>query len=189
MNSFCAYLTCLLHVSDPGGMDDEYQAVFLRADGGRRALDFSEGKPGISHWLQWFRVSQIGIGYGARGRRLFRHPHLCEPDSGHRQAGVVAVIRGRGVFSLLRFRARLLGSAAGFFDKNARRATCHFFDMQKQHGFSWTERKTAHSRLAGRARCADGRPASAANDRGSNSHARFSLALASVDLFFSPRGV
>jgi glycosyltransferase involved in cell wall biosynthesis len=43
-------------------------------------------------------------------------------------------IHGRGVH-------HYYVATLGEFLKKRRRATCHFLDMQKEHGFSWTERK------------------------------------------------
>jgi glycosyltransferase involved in cell wall biosynthesis len=43
MNSFCAYLTCLLHISDPVAWMMSIQPVFLRADGEVEHWTFPKG--------------------------------------------------------------------------------------------------------------------------------------------------
>jgi len=139
MNSFCAYLTCLLHISDPVAWMMSIQPVFLKADGD------------VEHWT--FPKGSLAYPIGSNGS-VFRKAELDLAHAGedysdtHTSVNLIQAtgkrewlrIRGRGVFHYY-VSARGFWAALRDFLKKRQRATCHFFDMQKQHGFSWTERK------------------------------------------------
>lgn len=139
MNSFCAYLTCLLHISDPVAWMMSIKPVFLRADGE------------IEHWT--FPKGSMAYPIGSNGF-LFRKPELDLAHAGQDYSDThtsVNLIQATGKREWLRIPGRgvyhYYVAANGYwpslkdFLKKRQRATCHFFDMQKQHGFSWTERK------------------------------------------------
>ena len=139
MNSFCAYLTCLLHISDPVAWMMSIQPVFLKADGD------------VEHWT--FPKGSLAYPIGSNGS-VFRKSELDLAHAGEDYSDThtsVNLIQATGKREWLRIRDRgvfhYYVSARGFwaslrdFLKKRQRATCHFFDMQKQHGFSWTERK------------------------------------------------
>jgi hypothetical protein len=139
MNSFCAYLTCLLHISDPVAWMMSIKPVFLRADGD------------IEHWT--FPKGSMAYPIGSNGF-VFRKSELDLAHAGedysdtHTSVNLIQAtgkrewlrLRGRGVFHYY-VAANGYWSSLKDFKKKRQRATCHFFDMQKQHGFSWTERK------------------------------------------------
>jgi glycosyltransferase involved in cell wall biosynthesis len=139
MNSFCAYLTCLLHISDPVAWMMSIRPVFLRADGE------------VEHWT--FPKGSLAYPIGSNGS-VFRKAdldlvHAAENYSDtHTSVNLIQVtgkrewlrIRDRGVYHYY-VSARGFWASLRDFLKKRQRATCHFFDMQKQHGFSWTERK------------------------------------------------
>jgi glycosyltransferase involved in cell wall biosynthesis len=139
MNSFCAYLTCLLHISDPVAWMMSIRPVLLKADGE------------IEHWT--FPKGSLAYPIGSNGS-VFRKFELDLAHAGEDYSDThtsVNLIQATGKCEWLRIRSRgvyhYYVSAKGFwaslrdFLKKRQRATCHFFDMQKQHGFSWTERK------------------------------------------------
>jgi glycosyltransferase involved in cell wall biosynthesis len=139
MTSFCAYLTCLLHISDPVAWMMSIKPVFRKADGD------------VEHWA--FPTGSLAYPIGSNGF-VFRKSELDQAKAGenysdtHTSVNLIQVtgkrewlrIRGRGVFHYY-VASRGLWSARKDFVKKRQRATCHFFDMQKEHGFSWTERK------------------------------------------------
>jgi glycosyltransferase involved in cell wall biosynthesis len=139
MSSFCAYLTCLLHISDPVAWMMSIRPILLKADGE------------VEHWT--FPKGSLAYPIGSNGS-VFRKFELDLAHAGedysdtHTSVNLIQATRKR---EWLRIRSRgvyhYYVSARGFwasirdFLKKRQRATCHFFDMQKQHGFSWTEQK------------------------------------------------
>jgi hypothetical protein len=113
--------------------------VFLRTEGE------------VEHWT--FPKGSLAYPIGSNGS-VFRKADLDLAHAGEDYSDThtsVNLIQATGKHEWLRIRGRGIYhyyvSARGFraslrdFLKKRQRATCHFFDMQKQHGFSWTERK------------------------------------------------
>ncbi|HWD94469.1 MAG TPA: glycosyltransferase family 2 protein [Verrucomicrobiae bacterium] len=139
MSSLCAYLTCVLHISDPIAWLMSVKPVFLRADGD------------VEHWT--FPQSSLAYPIGANGF-VFRKSELDLAGAGEKYSDThtsLKLIQATGKREWLRIRGRGVYhyyiASRGFwatlrdFVKKRQRATAHFFDMRDQHGFSWTERK------------------------------------------------
>jgi glycosyltransferase involved in cell wall biosynthesis len=139
MTSFCAYLTCLLHISDPVAWMMSIKPVFLNTD------------DEIEHWT--FPKGSLAYPIGSNGF-VFRKSELDLAQASenysdtHTSVNLIQVtgkrewlrLRGRGVHHYY-VASRGFWSSLRDFLKKRQRATCHFLDMQKEHGFSWTERK------------------------------------------------
>jgi glycosyltransferase involved in cell wall biosynthesis len=139
MSSLCAYLTCVLHISDPVAWMMSVKPVFLRADGE------------VEHWT--FPKNSLAYPLGANGF-VFRKSELDLARAGEKYSDThtsLNLIQATGKREWLRLRGRGVYhyyiASRGFwatlrdFVKKRQRATCHFFDMRQQHGFSWTENK------------------------------------------------
>jgi glycosyltransferase involved in cell wall biosynthesis len=142
MTSFCAYLTHLLHISDPVAWMMSIKPVFLNADDDlerwtfpKESLAYPVGSNGFV-----FRKSELDL---VKASENYSDTHTS-----------VNLIQATGKREWLRIRGRGVHhyyvATLGEFLKKRRRATCHFLDMQKEHGFSWTERK---SRIPGWLAC------------------------------------
>ncbi|MCI0744297.1 MAG: glycosyltransferase family 2 protein [Verrucomicrobia subdivision 3 bacterium] len=133
MSSFCAYLTHLLHISDPVAWMMSIKPVFLGANDEVERWTFPKGSmayPVGSNGFV-FRASELD---GVRAREEYSDTHTS-----------VRLIQATGKREWLRIRGRGVHhyyvQTLREFVKKRQRATCHFLDMQKQYGFSWTERK------------------------------------------------
>lgn len=133
MTSFCSYLTCLLHISDPVAWMMSIKPLFLDANGE------------IEHWT--FPKNSLAYPLGSNGF-IFRKSELDLAKAAEDYSDThtsVNLIQATGKREWLRIRERGVHhyyvATLGEFLKKRRRATCHFLDMQKEHGFSWTERK------------------------------------------------
>ncbi len=133
MTSFCAYLTCLLHISDPVAWLMSIKPVFVGA------------KNEIETWT--FPKNSLAYPVGSNGF-VFRKSELDLVKAGENYSDThtsVNLIQATGKREWLRISGRGVHhyyvATLGEFLKKRRRATCHFLDMQKAHGFSWTERK------------------------------------------------
>jgi len=133
MSSFCAYLTHLLHISDPVAWTMSIKPVFLGAAGD------------VERWT--FPKESRAYPLGSNGF-VFRKSELEQADALKNFSDThtsVRLINVTGKTEWLRIRGRGVHhyyvSSLGDFLKKRRRNTCHFLDMQKEHGFSWTERK------------------------------------------------
>lgn len=133
MTSFCGYLTSLLHISDPVAWMMSIKPVFVKAEGEveswafpEKSLAYPVGSNGFV-----FRKSELDL---AKADTNYSDTHTSVrliQATGKRQW---LRIRGRGVF-------HYYVTSLPDFLKKRQRATCHFLDMNKEHGFSWTERK------------------------------------------------
>ena len=133
MTSFCSYLTCLLHISDPVAWLMSIKPVFIGATGE------------VERWT--FPKNSLAYPVGSNGF-VFRKSELDLVKAGenysdtHTSVNLIQATRKR---EWLRIEGRGVHhyyvATLGEFLKKRRRATCHFLDMQKEHGFSWTERK------------------------------------------------
>jgi glycosyltransferase involved in cell wall biosynthesis len=133
MNSFCAYLTSVLHISDPVAWMMSIKPVFVSADGEVERWKFPEGSlayPIGSNGFM-FRFSELKVADALKNYSDTHTSVRVVQTSGKREW---LRLRGRGVY-------HYYVATLGAFLKKRRRATCHFLDMQKEHGFSWTERK------------------------------------------------
>jgi glycosyltransferase involved in cell wall biosynthesis len=133
MTSFCSYLTCLLHISDPVAWLMSIKPVFLGAAGE------------TERWT--FPKNSLAYPVGSNGF-VFRKSELDLVKAGENYSDThtsVNLIQATGKREWLRVKGRGVHhyyvATLGEFLKKRRRATCHFLDMQKEHGFSWTERK------------------------------------------------
>jgi glycosyltransferase involved in cell wall biosynthesis len=133
MTSFCSYLTCLLHISDPVAWMMSIKPVFLDATGE------------VERWT--FPKKSLAYPVGSNGF-VFRKSELDLVRAGENYSDThtsVNLIQATGKREWLRINGRGVHhyyvATLGEFMKKRRRATCHFLDMQKEHGFSWTERK------------------------------------------------
>jgi glycosyltransferase involved in cell wall biosynthesis len=133
MTSFCSYLTCLLHISDPVAWMMSIKPVFVRAN------------DEVETWT--FPKSSLAYPVGSNGF-VFRKSELDMVKAGENYSDThtsVNLIQATGKREWLRIKGRGVHhyyvATLGEFMKKRRRATCHFLDMQKEHGFSWTERK------------------------------------------------
>jgi glycosyltransferase involved in cell wall biosynthesis len=133
MTSFCSYLTCLLHISDPVAWMMSIKPVFLGMKGE------------IETWT--FPKNSLAYPVGSNGF-VFRKSELDLVNAGENYSDThtsVNLIQATGKREWLRVKGRGVHhyyvATLGEFLKKRRRATCHFLDMQKEHGFSWTERK------------------------------------------------
>jgi hypothetical protein len=133
MTSFCAYLTCLLHISDPVAWLMSIKPVFVGATGE------------VERWT--FPKNSLAYPVGSNGF-VFRKSELDLVKAGENYSDThtsVNLIQATGKREWLRIRGRGVHhyyvATLGEFLKKRRRATCHFLDMQKEHGFSWTERQ------------------------------------------------
>ncbi|HKI68035.1 MAG TPA: glycosyltransferase family 2 protein [Verrucomicrobiae bacterium] len=133
MTSFCSYLTCLLHISDP--------VAWMMCI--RPVLAAREGE--VERWT--FPAKSMAYPLGSNGF-LFRKCELDAVKAGENYSDThttVNLIQHTGKREWLRIPGRGVHhyyvSTLGEFLKKRRRAMCHFLDMQKEHGFSWTERK------------------------------------------------
>ncbi len=133
MTSFCSYLTCLLHISDPVAWLMSIKPVFLGANGEvetwtfpKNSLAYPVGSNGFV-----FRKSELDL---VKASENYSDTHTS-----------VNLIQATGKREWLRIKGRGVHhyyvATLGEFMKKRQRATCHFLDMQKEHGFSWTERK------------------------------------------------
>ncbi|HEU6448132.1 MAG TPA: glycosyltransferase [Verrucomicrobiae bacterium] len=133
MTSFCSYLTCLLHISDPVAWMMSIKPVFVGENGEvetwkfpERSLAYPVGSNGFI-----FRKTELDL---AGATKNYSDTHTS-----------VNLIQATGKREWLRIKSRGVHhyyvATLGEFLKKRRRATCHFLDMQKEHGFSWTERK------------------------------------------------
>lgn len=133
MTSFCAYLTSLLHISDPVAWMMSIKPVFKGVQG---EVEFWE-----------FPAGSLAYPVGSNGF-VFRRSELEAADALKNYSDThtsVRLIQTAGKRAWLRIKGRGVHhyyvSTLGEFLKKRRRATCHFLNMQKEHGFSWTERK------------------------------------------------
>jgi glycosyltransferase involved in cell wall biosynthesis len=133
MTSFCSYLTCLLHISDPVAWLMSIKPVFLGEKGEvetwtfpKNSLAYPVGSNGFV-----FRKSELDL---VKASENYSDTHTS-----------VNLIQATGKRDWLRIKGRGVHhyyvATLGEFLKKRRRATCHFLDMQQEHGFSWTERK------------------------------------------------
>src|SRR6185503_14765775 len=143
MTSFCAYLTHLLHISDPVAWMMSIKPVFLGRDGDVERWAFPEGSmayPVGSNGFV-FRRSELDL---VQAREQYSDTHTS-----------VRLIQATGKRQWLRITGRGVHhyyvATLREFLKKRQRATCHFLDMTKEYGFSWTERKP---RLPAWAACA-----------------------------------
>src|SRR5688572_8681685 len=133
MTSFCAYLTHLLHISDPVAWMMSIKPVFVGRDGD------------IERWR--FPAASLAYPVGSNGF-VFRRSELDLVNAREQYSDThtsVRLIQATGKREWLRIRGRGVHHyyVAGIreFLKKRQRATCHFLDMTKEYGFSWTERK------------------------------------------------
>jgi glycosyltransferase involved in cell wall biosynthesis len=133
MTSFCAYLTNLLHISDPVAWMMSIRPVFLSREGD------------VEHWS--FPAGSTAYPVGSNGF-VFRREELDLVKAREQYSDThtsVRLIRATGKREWLRIRDRGVHhyyvANIGEFMKKRQRATCHFLDMQREYGFSWTERK------------------------------------------------
>lgn len=133
MTSFCAYLTCILHISDPVAWMMSIKPGFLGGEGE------------VERWT--FPKNSLAYPVGSNGF-VFRKAELDMAGAGKNYSDThtsVNLIQATGKREWLRIRGRGVHhyyvATLGEFLKKRRRAMCHFLDMQKAHGFSWTERK------------------------------------------------
>ncbi len=133
MNSFCAYLTHLLHISDPVAWMMSIRPVPLGTEGR------------IERWS--FPPDSMSYPIGSNGF-VFRKSELDAVDADKQYSDThtsVRLIQKSGKREWLRITGRGVHhyyvSTLGAFLKKRQRATCHFLDMQKEYKFSWTERK------------------------------------------------
>ena len=133
MASFCSYLTCLLHISDPVAWLMSIKPIFLGAKGE------------IETWT--FPKNSLAYPVGSNGF-VFRKSELDLVKAGENYSDThtsVNLIQATGKREWLRIKGRGVHhyyvATLGEFLKKRRRATCHFLNMQKEHGFSWTKRK------------------------------------------------
>lgn len=133
MTSFCAYLTHLLHISDPVAWMMSIKPVFVRRDGDVEQWRFPEGSTaypvGSNGFV--FRREELDL---VKAREQYSDTHTS-----------VRLIQATGKRHWLRIIGRgvhhyYVANLREFLKKR-QRATCHFLDMQKEYGFSWTERK------------------------------------------------
>jgi glycosyltransferase involved in cell wall biosynthesis len=142
MTSFCAYLTHLLHISDPVAWMMSIKPVFLGCEADIERWAFPEGSlayPVGSNGFV-FRRAELDL---VNAREQYSDTHTSVrliQTTGKRQW---LRIKGRGVHHYY------VGTLREFVKKR-QRATCHFLDMTKEYGFTWTERKP---RLPGWAAC------------------------------------
>jgi len=143
MTSFCAYLTHLLHISDPVAWMMSIKPVFLGREDDVERWTFPEGSlayPVGSNGFV-FRKAELDL---VKASEQYSDTHTS-----------VRLIQATGKREWLRLRGRGVHhyyvATLGEFLKKRRRATCHFLDMQREYKFSWTERKP---RLPGWAACA-----------------------------------
>jgi glycosyltransferase involved in cell wall biosynthesis len=133
MTSFCAYLTHLLHISDPVAWMMSIKPIFLGRDGGVERWTFPEGSMaypiGSNGFV--FRTSELDL---VKAREEYSDTHTS-----------VRLIQATGKREWLRITGRGVHhyyvATLGEFLKKRQRATCHFLDMAKEYGFSWTQRK------------------------------------------------
>jgi hypothetical protein len=133
MTSFCAYLTHLLHISDPVAWMMSIKPMFLGREGDVERWTFPSGSlayPVGSNGFV-FRKAELDL---VKATENYSDTHTS-----------VHLIQATGKREWLRIRGRGVHhyyvATLGEFLKKRRRATCHFLDMQKEHGFSWTARK------------------------------------------------
>ena len=133
MSSFCAYLTHLLHISDPVAWMMSIKPVFIGRDGDIEQWSFPEGS--------------LSYPVGSNGF-VFRKSELDAVDAGKLYSDThtsVQLIEKAGKRQWLRLRGR--GVHHYYVDrlmpflKKRRRATCHYLDMLKQYQFNWSGRK------------------------------------------------
>jgi glycosyltransferase involved in cell wall biosynthesis len=143
MTSFCAYLTHLLHISDPVAWMMSIKPVFIGREGDVERWTFPPGSmayPVGSNGFV-FRRSELDL---VNAREQYSDTHTS-----------VRLIQATGKREWLRIRGRGVHhyyvATLREFLKKRQRATCHFLDMKKEYGFSWTERKP---RLPAWAACA-----------------------------------
>jgi len=133
MTSFCAYLTHLLHISDPVAWMMSIKPVFLGNDGDIERWTFPKGSTaypvGSNGFV--FRRAELDL---VQAREQYSDTHTS-----------VRLIQATGKRQWLRIRGRGVHhyyvATLREFMKKRQRATCHFLDMKKEYGFSWTERK------------------------------------------------
>jgi len=133
MTSFCAYLTHLLHISDPVAWMMSIKPVFLGRDGDVERWTFPEGSMaypiGSNGFV--FRTSELDL---VKARENYSDTHTSVRLIQATSKREWLRIRGRGVHHYYVATLRE-------FLKKRQRATCHFLDMTKEYGFSWTQRK------------------------------------------------
>jgi glycosyltransferase involved in cell wall biosynthesis len=145
MTSFCRYITSVLHISDPIAWMMSIKPVLVGREGEFERWTFpgeSLAYPIGSNGFM-FRMSELKHA-GALEQYSDTHTSVRVIQQSAKREWLR--IRGRGVYHY--YIAKL-----GQFMKKRCRATCHFLDMQKEYGFSWTERKP---RLPGWFACALG---------------------------------
>lgn len=133
MTSFCAYLTHLLHISDPVAWMMSIKPVFLDRDADVERWTFPKGSTaypvGSNGFV--FRRQELDL---VQAREQYSDTHTS-----------VRLIQATGKREWLRIRGRGVHhyyvASWREFMKKRQRATCHFLDMRKEYGFSWTERK------------------------------------------------
>ena len=133
MTSFCAYLTHLLHISDPVAWMMSIKPVFLGREGD------------VEHWT--FPKGSTAYPVGSNGF-VFRREELDLVQAREQYSDThtsVRLIQATGKRQWLRIQGRgvhhyYVANGREFLKKR-QRATCHFLDMKKEYGFSWTERK------------------------------------------------
>jgi glycosyltransferase involved in cell wall biosynthesis len=143
MTSFCAYLTHLLHISDPVAWMMSIKPVFVGREGD------------VERWT--FPKNSMAYPVGSNGF-VFRRRELDLVNAREQYSDThtsVRLIQATGKRQWLRIRGRGVHhyyvATLREFLKKRQRATCHFLDMKKEYGFSWTERKP---RLPAWAACA-----------------------------------
>ena len=133
MTSFCAYLTHLLHISDPVAWMMSIKPRFIGREGDVERWTFPKGSTaypvGSNGFV--FRREELDL---VNAREQYSDTHTS-----------VRLIQATGKREWLRIRGRGVHHyyVANWreFLKKRQRATCHFLDMRKEYGFSWTERK------------------------------------------------
>jgi glycosyltransferase involved in cell wall biosynthesis len=133
MTSFCAYLTHLLHISDPVAWMMSIKPLFIGRDGDVEKWTFPSGSMaypiGSNGFV--FRTSELDL---VKAREEYSDTHTS-----------VRLIQATGKREWLRIHGRGVHhyyvATLGEFLKKRQRATCHFLDMTKEYGFSWTQRK------------------------------------------------
>jgi glycosyltransferase involved in cell wall biosynthesis len=148
MTSFCAYLTHLLHISDPVAWMMSIKPVFLGREGD------------VERWT--FPEESMAYPVGSNGF-VFRRAELDLVNAREQYSDThtsVRLIQATGKRQWLRIRGRGVHhyyvASLGEFLKKRQRATCHFLDMKREYGFSWVERKPRLPAWAACAWCVSG---------------------------------
>ena len=132
MTSFCAYLTCLLHISDPVCWLMSVKPVFC------------DSREGVEKWAM--PSDSLAYPLGANGF-VYRKTDLDSISAAEKfsdtHIAILLIKSGKEKWLRLSNRGVCHYYVAGPKDflKKRQRATCHYFNIKRLFKFTWTEQK------------------------------------------------